>query len=141
MPSERGAYDALCCDTLARGDAAFVHQHVVDAFLAQTADAATKPIGLTFALIGLYLHVERGVTGRDVQRAHMQLAKQKREWPRFALPRERGSVTPTSVLAAPPGVERDRAIEGWAASVWSAFREHRQAIEELLRQHGWSFDR
>jgi len=68
--TQHEAYDALCAYTLTRGDAAFIHQHVVDAFAAQSADEATKPITLTFALVGLYLHVERQFTGREVQRAH-----------------------------------------------------------------------
>ena len=33
----------------------FILQHVVDAHLAQTATAASKPIGVIFALAGLYL--------------------------------------------------------------------------------------
>ncbi|GHN01809.1 hypothetical protein WSM22_32980 [Cytophagales bacterium WSM2-2] len=37
----------------------FIHQHIVDAFQAQTADNSTKPIGLTFSLVGLYLYLEK----------------------------------------------------------------------------------
>jgi hypothetical protein len=48
-------YDELCCYTLERGDASFIHQHVVDAQIAQQASDATKPIALAFALAGLYL--------------------------------------------------------------------------------------
>jgi Family of unknown function (DUF5946) len=136
MSVDAEAYDALCCYTLAHGDAAFIHQHVVDAFMAQNADERTKPIGLTFALAGLYLHVERGVSGREVQRVHMALAKRKQVWPSFALPRERGTMTAADVMAAPPGPQRDRAIDDWCASVWQEFRGSREAIVELLRQHG-----
>jgi len=56
--SNEAAYNELCCYTLAHGDLSFIHQHVVDSFAAQNADENTKPIKLTFALIGLYLHVE-----------------------------------------------------------------------------------
>jgi hypothetical protein len=63
MPSERDAYHALSDYTLTHGDRAFVHQHVVDAF-AQHAEDNTKAITLTFALVGLYLHVERAWSGR-----------------------------------------------------------------------------
>jgi hypothetical protein len=59
MTSDEEAYHGLCCYTLAHGDPSFIHQHVVDAFAAQTADDRTKPIKLALALIGLYLHVER----------------------------------------------------------------------------------
>jgi hypothetical protein len=134
MSSNQDAYDELCCYTLAHGDPSFIHQHVLDAFAAQTADERTKPIGLAFALIGLYLHVERQFSGREVQRAHMILAKHKRVWPSFPLPRHRGSLTAADVLAAPAGDERDKAIHAWCASVWKAFRRNHQMVAELLRE-------
>src|SRR5437870_9391695 len=118
MVSNEDAYNELCCYTLTHGDPAFIHQHVVDAFAAQNADDQTKPIKLTFALVGLYLHVEKQFSGKRVQRVHMALAKRKRVWPSFALPNDRGSLTVTDVLAAPEGPERDRAIHSWSASVW-----------------------
>jgi hypothetical protein len=105
---------------------------VVDAFAAQTADAQTKPIKLTFALIGLYLHIEKGFTGKMVQRAHMNLAKKKRPWPVFRLPAERGSITASAVLAAPEGEARHQAIDAWCVSVWNAFRESQQQVADLL---------
>ena len=79
--SEQLAYEELQCYTLGHGDPGFIHQHVVDAWAAQHADEQTKPIGLTFALIGLYLHVERGFSGRQVQRVHMILSQYERTWP------------------------------------------------------------
>jgi hypothetical protein len=130
--TEREAYDELCAYTAMRGDATFIHQHVVDAFAAQTADEHSKRIAIAFALVGLCLHVDRGFTGREVQRAHMRMAQRKRVWPSFALPRERGSVTAADVLAREPGVTRDAAIHSWAASVWEAFGTSRPAVEELL---------
>lgn len=134
--SERDAYDELQCYTLAHGDRAFIHQHVVDAWAAQHADERTKPIKLTFALVGLYLHVEKGFSGRQVQRTHMTLAQHKRNWPSFALPQGRGSITASFVMSRDAGPERDQAIEAWCASVWEAFRESRQAVAELLAQYG-----
>ena len=84
--SEDEAFDLLCAYTLGRGDAAFIHQHAVDAFAAQQADPITKPIKITFALVGLYLLVERRVSGKQVQRIHMQLGRRKHPWPAFTLP-------------------------------------------------------
>lgn len=135
-PSEQDAYNELQCYTLAHRDPAFIHQHVVDAFTAQHADEGTKPIALTFALVGLCLHVENRYSGRDVQRAHMALARHRRGWPVFALPRDRGSLTATQVVSAPAGAERDEAIHAWCASVWDAFRNSHRAVAELLREHG-----
>jgi hypothetical protein len=133
---DRESYDALCCYTLERGDAAFIHQHVVDAFIAQNADEHTKPIAIAFALIGLYLHIERRFSGKQVQRMHIALAQQKRTWPAFRLPRERGRMTAADVMAAPPGSARDEAIDRWCASVWGAYRDNRDLVVDLLRSHG-----
>jgi hypothetical protein len=135
-PPEQEAYEALQYYTLAHGDPAFIHQLVVDAWTAQHADERTKPIAITFALVGLCLRVEWGFTGKQVQRAHMALARRKRTWPSFTLPHDRGSVTAAQVMAAPAGAERDRAIDAWCASVWSAFRESHRAVGELLQRHG-----
>ena len=129
-------YHELCAYTLAHGDASFIHQLVVDAWAVQTAEEASKPIGVAFSLAGLYLHVERGLTGRDVQRAHMKMAREKREWPRFQLPAHRGALTAADVMRAPAGPERDAAIHAWCASVWDACRGTRDAVISLLERHG-----
>jgi hypothetical protein len=135
---DQDAYDALASYTLTHGDRAFIHQHVVDAFAAQHATPATKPIALAFALLGLYLHVERGFTGRQVQRAHMMLAKRSRSWPTFALPTptHRGAMTAVDVVAASAGVERDAAIDAWCAAVWAAYREVAPSVAGLATAHG-----
>ena len=39
-------YEELAFYTLAHGDPAFIHQHVVDAWMLQTADETTKPIAI-----------------------------------------------------------------------------------------------
>lgn len=133
MSAEDDAYNELCCYTLNHGDSAFIHQHVVDAWNAQHATEQSKLIGVTFALIGLYLHVEREVTGKQVQRVHMKLARQKHAWPKFTLPAERGSMTAVDVMKSAPGPER--AIDAWCASVWDAFRSNREAVVALLKEH------
>lgn len=134
LPDE-DAYEQLCFYTLAHGHPSFIHQHVVDAYAAQHADEQTKPIMITFALVGLYLHLEKGFNGRQVQLAHMKMGKAKHVWPRFALPKKRGALTPVHVMQAPAGPERDQAIDAWCASVWQAFAENRPAVAELLRRH------
>ena len=123
-------YDELCCYTLSHAGS-FIHQHVVDAWTAQHADEHTKPIAITFALVGLYLFVEKHYSGRDVQRTHMQMAKRRRQWPSFNLPKDRGSVTVLDVMNVPPGSELDEAITRWCASVWQAWSQNRTQIAEL----------
>jgi len=132
MTAEEQAHQELQAYTLGHGDPAFIHQHVVDAWAAQHADERSKPIGLTFALVGLYLHVEKGLSGRQVQRVHMELARRTRDWPSFPLPGERGAVTAIEVMAAPAGAERDRAIDAWCVSVWEAYGESHREVAELL---------
>lgn len=134
--AEQNAYEELQCYTLTHGDPAFIHQHIVDAWGAQRANSNTKPIRLAFALVGLYLHVERGFSGRQVQRVHTALSRRSRSWPSFPLPANQGAVTVIDVLAAPPGARRDRAIDEWCASVWRAFRESHRTVRELLEEHG-----
>jgi hypothetical protein len=130
------SYHQLDCYTLTHGDAEFVHQHVVNAYAAQMADANTKPLKLAFALIGLYLHVELGFTGRQVQRVHVDLARHKRRWPAFPLPVDRGAMTVDDVLAVPEGPPRDKAIDEWCVAVWRTYGECHAGVAALLREYG-----
>jgi hypothetical protein len=132
MPPDTPAYNELLFYTLSRGDAAFIHQLAVDAYTAQHADANTRPMAVVFALLGLYLHVERGVTGRQIQRLHMQLAQRQRDYPRLALPTERGNITIAEVLAAAPGQARDAAIHDWCVSVWQPWSYTRDELIRLI---------
>lgn len=134
MPTD-DQYNQLACYTLAHPDPAFLHQLVVDAHTAQTATEQTKPIAVVFALIGLYLHLEKGYTGRQVQRAHMQLAKWPNTWVKPPLPGEIGAIRISHVLAAEPGPARDATIERWCASVWESWHESRQQIVEVAKKY------
>jgi hypothetical protein len=133
MDAMREAYDEVYAYTMGR--AGFILQHVVDAYAAQTASAGSKPMGVIFALVGLYLHVERQLSGSEVQKIHMRMGRQKRQWPAITLPRDRGSMTAADVLAVREGHERDRAIDEWCRSVWTAFRDSRQIIVDVLREY------
>jgi len=128
-------YNQLAFYTLAHPDPSFIHQHAVDAYTAQNADNTTKPIALVFALIGLYLHVEKGYTGKQVQRAHMQLANRSNTWPKLPLPAEHGNIRIEHVLAADPGPARDAMIERWCAAVWNASLASHSATAAIAREH------
>ncbi len=136
LPSELDLFHELSFYTLAHGDPAFLHQHAVDAFAAQQATPATKPIAVVFGLVGLYLHVEKQFTGRQVQKVHMQLANRRKGWTKPPLPPERdsarGSIRVADVLAASPGPTRDAMIHRWCVSVWEAFHASRAEIAQLL---------
>jgi hypothetical protein len=133
MPTDEELYNELAYYTLSHPDPAFIHQLLVDAYTAQHAGASTKPIAVTFALVGLYLAVEKNFTGKQVQRIHMQLARSRRIWPSFSIPDERGAMTVADVASVPPGGDRDAAIHRWWASVWEAWRGSREPIATLLR--------
>jgi len=137
MVVDDAPYEELRAYTLGRGDAAFIHQHVVDTYAVQTATDEDRPIRVAQALVGLYLHVEHGLTGRQVQRVHQIVADRCPEWPRFALPADRGPMTVGDVVVEPPGDRRDRAIEAWAASTWQACRHRvREAVDAFLVSQG-----
>jgi hypothetical protein len=132
MPTDLELFDELSYYTLAHSDPSFVHQNAVDAFTAQNADADTKPIAIVFALAGLYLYVEKNFTGRQVQIAHIQLARRRKKWSKPPLPDRRGSVRVGDVLAEAPGPNRDAMIHCWCISVWEAFQESREETARLL---------
>ena len=136
---QRQLYHELTAYTLSHQDPSFIHQHVLDAFAAQTADETTKPITLTFALVGLYLRSERQYSGMQVQRVHILLARRRKQWPRFDIPEHRGALTVRDVIEAPPGPERDQMIRRWADCVWHAYSPQRDSVVDLLKTVlGWA---
>ena len=133
MDNMRAAYDEVYVYTMGRPG--FILQHVVDAFAVQTASTEVKAISVVFGLVGLYLHIERQFSGGQVQKVHMALGRRKREWPRVYLPEDRGNMTVADVLAATAGPERDRAIDNWCKSVWTACSANRGMLIELLKEY------
>jgi hypothetical protein len=126
-------FDQLCFYTMNHGHPRFLHQHAVDAFAVQEADENTKPIAVVFGLAGLYLYLEKGFTGRQVQLAHMQMAKRRKTWPRLTLPLERGRITVVDVVKEQRGEPLDRAIRDWCVCVWHAYHASHAEIAALLK--------
>jgi hypothetical protein len=134
LPSLQDQFHELSFYTLTHPDQVyFIHQHAVDAFAAQTADENTKPIKLTFGLIGLYLFLEKGYTGKQVQQAHVTLSRNKKTWPSLELPVHRGHITVTDVLQAEAGEPRDAMIKKWCESVWGAYENWHPAMAHLAK--------
>jgi hypothetical protein len=128
------AYDELYAYTMGRKN--FILQHVVDAHIAQRAPAVNPPhMGVIFSLVGLYLHVEKGFTGTQVQNAHRVMGKVKRSWPGVIWPSQRGKMTAADVLAVPAGHARDEAIDEWCRQVWAAFKANGSMVAELLAEY------
>lgn len=125
-------YNQLAYYTLSHHSNDFIHQHIVDAFGAQHADHSTKAIRIVFALAGLYLYLECGYTGKEVQNAHMKMAQRRKHWPSIQLPNERGTMSARDVLKLPPGDARDDMIHAWCRSVWNAYHESQRDIMALV---------
>jgi len=64
--------------------------------------------------------LEKNYTGRQVQAAHTEMAKRRKEWPRFDLPDFKGDIPVSDVWDESPGEKRDTMIRKWCASVWKA---------------------
>ena len=131
--TEEKLYNELYCYTLEHPDPSFIHQNAVDAYACQYANESTKAITIVFGLVGLYLYLEKGYSGKQVQKAHVQLAKGRKDWVRPQLPKERGTISISDVVSAPPGKQRDALIREWCVSVWEAWREDRGQIVALVR--------
>jgi hypothetical protein len=132
--TDEESYNELAYYTLSHSDPSFIHQHVVDAYAAHCASEKAKAIQVVFALVGLYLYVEKGFTGRQVQKAHMQLAKRSKSWVRPPLPRSRGAIAISDVMAAPAGRQRDLLIREWCISVWNTWSKERDQIVTLVKK-------
>jgi hypothetical protein len=123
-------FSDLSCYTVAKQDPSFIHQHAVDAYEAQHAGGNSRPITVAFGLIGLYLVLERGYTGKEVQRAHMQIAKIRKDWPRLEPPVRPAALTVMDVMQAGPGPDRDAMILQWAGAVWVSWVDQQAWVRE-----------
>lgn len=125
------AYHELTARTLTLGDPEFVHQHAVDAWTAQHAGPESRPIGTFFALAGLYLALERGFTGRQVQEAHMRMSKGDRTWPTFVPPSRKGNAT---VIEAAAHDDLAEGLRRWIEAVWSAWTPEQPRVRAFTAE-------
>ncbi|MCL5947252.1 MAG: DUF5946 family protein [Chloroflexi bacterium] len=116
--------------TLSKQDTDFLHQHAIEAYAAQHYGREMKSITITFALIGLYFAVDHHYSGRQVQRVHMLLGRQKHQWEAHNLPlypSSSYSLTAGDVLQEQPGEHRDAVLRAWMGAVWQCWKD----------QHDW----
>jgi len=134
------AYSDLMSYTVAKQDPEFIHQHVVDTYAAQHAGGSTRNITVAFGLIGLYLALEKGYNGKQVQQAHMRIAKTRKVWPRLEPPLQPLVLTVMDVLRAGTHGEKDTMIRKWMAAVWESWSDRhtwiRMTTDELLASSG-----
>jgi hypothetical protein len=125
-------YNELAYYTLALKDDYFIHQHIVDAYTVQSASIYTKPISLTFGLVGLYLLIEKGFTGKQIQNFHTLMSKHKMQWPTFSLPENRSFINVEMVLKANEGDERSKLIIEWCKNVWHMWQDSHNELKKVV---------
>ncbi len=114
-------------------DPGFIHQIAVDCYGAQHVGGVAKPVTAVFALFGLCLHLEHGFNGRQVQAAHMALARTRRHWPVLAAPTTHFPVTVDSVVACQTAVARAPQIDAWAQATWDAWRSEQMWVRRMIQ--------
>jgi hypothetical protein len=124
---EIAGYEALHVAQLGR-----YHQLMVDAYAAQHPTAGGSGIGLAFALVGLHLALDEGWRGDQVRDAHQALAAARTSWPTFDPPVSNGSMTVFDVAMAGSSEGHAALLQRWAADVWAAWRDQRDAVVRLL---------
>jgi hypothetical protein len=114
-------------------DASFKHQIAIDCYGAQHIGGPSKPVTAVYALVGLCLHVERGFSGRQIQAAHMLLARTRSNWPTLSAPATHYRVTVDMVVAAGCASSRAQQLEAWAVCTWEAWRNEQQWVRNIIR--------
>ena len=120
--------------TLLKKDPSFIHQHVVDAYAAQHSGERTRTITTVFALIGLYLAIEKGYTGKQVQEAHMKIARTRKDWPRPEPPAQPATLTVLDVLQADTDEKKERMIRIWSEAVWESWKHQHAWIRDITER-------
>jgi len=110
------------------------HQLTVDAYAAQHAGDAGPAIGVAFALIGLHLALEEGLSGNEVRDAHQALAGRFRDWPRFAAPSALPTMTVFDVASAGSPDEHAERVLYWARSEWERWQPAHDAVARLIAE-------
>lgn len=113
----------------------FVHQHIVDAYSASHPSKEDKAVKLAFALIGLCLFVNYGYTGRQIQQAHMELAKTRKVWPLFKSPEKKSKITISDILKTTTYSSRDALIKDWAKEVWQTWQDQHKIVMEIVEPY------
>jgi hypothetical protein len=131
-----GAYQELAAYNLTGGRRAFIHQEAVDAYAAQHPGPPAKPIATWFGLVGLHLALDLGRTGREVQQAHMRLARHRRRWPELAAPGDLTGMVVADVMSRPADDTRDEALLRWAGEVWQHWSAVHETIARLCAEEG-----
>ena len=104
------------------------HQLGTDAYAAQHVGPQMRPITVWFALVGLHLALDRGLTGPQVRDAHQYLSARGGDWPQFPRPDSPGRLTAHDVPRAADGEALTVGLTAWADAVWQTWRPVHEAV-------------
>ena len=127
-------FSQLSAFTNSLGDKEFSHQHVVDAYGAQHVGLYTKKVVPTMTLVGLFLQLEHNYTGIQVQRAHMVIADQTKDWPDFEKPQSLATVTVLDVLKVPDS-KKMQMLRVWCAAVWDIWASEHEKVVKFTKKY------
>lgn len=121
-------FNQLSARTFAFQHPDFHHQLSVDAYGAQHAGGVSRNITTAYALIGLYLALEKNYTGRQVQHIHSIIPRQS--WEKLTPPDPAGALTVADVLKATTEEELYGAMKKWGQSVWDSWQAQHAWVKE-----------
>jgi hypothetical protein len=119
-----------------------LQQLTVDAYAAQHAPREVggdvPPISVAYALVGLHLALDRGLSGREVRAAHQRMGRPDPSWTRLPTPTRTGAMTVFDVATAGAMVGsvagHAQAVRAWAAAVWQAWTVQQARVAALARR-------
>lgn len=106
----------------------------LDAYQAQHSPRGARRT-LVFSLVGLHLAMEKGRTGRQVQKVHQELARTRHPLPTLEPVDACDAGTAADGLARIPCDGIFTAAQDWAGHVWSAYAASHPEIERWIA--GW----
>jgi hypothetical protein len=116
-----------------------LHQLTVDAYAAQhaprTVGGDVPAISVAYALVGLHLALDRGLSGVEVRAVHQRMGRPDPSWPNLPTPKRTGAMTVFEVAAAGVMVGsvagHATAVRAWAAAVWQAWAAQHATVAAL----------
>ena len=108
------------------------HQLTVDTYAVQHAGGTHPDKSMAIHLCGLYLALDRGVALTSIPPIFQQIAAETTQWPHFAPPAARWSLTVLDVALAASPEEHVQKVRAWAAEVWAAWVEWRGGVAGLV---------
>jgi hypothetical protein len=116
-----------------------LRQLTVDAYAAQHAPREVggdlPAISVAYAVVGLHLALDRGLSGLEVRAAHQRMGRPDPSWPRLPAPARTGAMTVFDVAAAGAMVGsvagHAEAVRAWTAAVWQAWAAEHATVAAL----------